>query len=425
MKVNRLKVFGVLALLLIGLVAVSGIAKADTTPVSIEKIYVNDREINYAGGERRGGIEREDSLDLEVKFLSNGTDDEVVVHVEVDGLDHDSEMAEDETSPFSIEPGKTYYKKLSIKLPARMDIDSYALRVWISNRDDDAVTANVQLDVDSARNKIYIKDITFDPDGSVKAGYALLTTVRVKNVGEDTEDDVKVELSIPELGISQSGYIDNLDSEDTKKVEPLYVRIPECAKPGQYQATIKVSYDEGDESVIQNKLLNVVSSDACTTAGTGKTVVAVSSETQQVTAGQSGVVYPLTLSNTGSQSRTYVISTTAGSWADVKVSPNVVILGPSETKIVYVYVSAKADAPAGVQTFGVAIKSGEETLKEITLSANVVKAESAGWDKVKKGLEVALIILVVLLVIIGLIIGFNRLKGKEDEENEENTQTYY
>ena len=37
-------------------------------------------------------------------------------------------------------------------------------------------------------------------------------------------------------------------------------------------------------------------------------------------------------------------------------------------------------------------------------------------DKVKKGLEVALVVLVVLLVVIGLIIGFNRLKGDEDED---------
>ena len=42
----------------------------------------------------------------------------------------------------------------------------------------------------------------------------------------------------------------------------------------------------------------------------------------------------------------------------------------------------------------------------------------------KRGLEIGLIILVVLLVILGLIIGFNKLKGSDEEESGEE-KTYY
>ena len=129
------------------------------------------------------------------------------------------------------------------------------------------------------------------------------------------------------------------------------------------------------------------------------------------------------MTNTGSASKTYSIEAITGTWADVKVSPSIVVMNPGETKIVYVTVAANEDASEGIQTFGVAVKSGETILKEITLRANVLEG-SSGWDKAKRGLEVALVVLVVLLVIIGLIIGFNRLKGDEDDEDMKE-ETYY
>ena len=48
---------------------------------------------------------------------------------------------------------------------------------------------------------------------------------------------------------------------------------------------------------------------------------------------------------------------------------NVVVLGPNEAKAVYVYVSANEDATAGEQLFALKVKSGDDTLKEITLKA--------------------------------------------------------
>ena len=54
--------------------------------------------------------------------------------------------------------------------------------------------------------------------------------------------------------------------------------------------------------------------------------------------------------------------------------------------------------------------------------------ESAGatdWNKVKNGLQIALVVLVVLLVIFGLIVGFSKLKGNEGEESEDLSKTYY
>ena len=45
---------------------------------------------------------------------------------------------------------------------------------------------------------------------------------------------------------------------------------------------------------------------------------------------------------------------------------------------------------------------------------------------VKKGLEIALVVLVIFLIILGLIIGFNKLKNNDnDDPLGENGETYY
>jgi len=211
---TKLRLFSVLALILTGLIAVSGIANADNVPVSIERVSIDGETLE--NGEILGGIVRGDEIEIKVKLLAADDDENVVIEATVEGLDHDNEKASDKTSSFTVKAGKTYYKTLNIELPDRMDVEEYALRIEVSNRRDDEVVYNAILDVDKERNKVMIKDVVFSPENQVKAGRALLTTVRVKNMGEQ-EEDVKIRVSVPELGISASDYLDEVESELCRK----------------------------------------------------------------------------------------------------------------------------------------------------------------------------------------------------------------
>ena len=74
--------------------------------------------------------------------------------------------------------------------------------------------------------------------------------------------------------------------------------------------------------------------------------------------------------------------------------------------------------------FTVAISSGDKVLKQLPLSITVQESQASGASKVKRGLEVGLVVLVILLVIIGLIIGFSKLRGDEAEEGKEGKEYY-
>ena len=282
---SKLKIFSVLALFLVGLIAVSGIANADSVtstvqpvltnlPVSITKLYVNGDPVEMicppgtiSGGEcnleDRADINRGNTIEVKVRVTAANETKNVVVEASIRGLTHDQEKARAETDPFNVKAGKSYYETLTIELPERMTDGDYVLRIAVYDDNDNEVRYNLPLTISADKNKVIIKDVVFDPSGDVKAGRALLTTVRLKNMGEDTEDDVKVTVSIPELGISASDYIDEVKAKGSVKSEELYMRVPECAKAGDYRVTVTVKYDDGKKKVSKDYTVTVIEGEAC------------------------------------------------------------------------------------------------------------------------------------------------------------------
>ena len=63
----------------------------------------------------------------------------------------------------------------------------------------------------------------------------MLATVRVENKGQKDEDDVKVTVSIPALGLSATDYIDEVEEDEEEETEELFIRMPKCAEAGQYE----------------------------------------------------------------------------------------------------------------------------------------------------------------------------------------------
>ena len=319
-----------------------------------------------------------------------------------------------------------------------MDQDrQYQIRVTISNKYGSVIEIGT-LDISGSDHSVQIRDIVLSPENEVKAGRALLATARIKNRGTQQEEDVKVKVSIPALGISASDYIDELDEEDcddedcddSTTSEELYMRIPDCAEPGEYTVKVCVEYDDGDEEACETAKISVVESDSCalpdvdSSASTGKTIITIGPETQDIAKGAS-VIYPVTIANEGSAAKVYSIVTEAADWAEFTTTPsNVLVVGPGESKAAFVSVKANS-AASGLQVFSVTIKSGETVLKQVPLRANITGAAAASsLGKIKKALEIGLVILVVLLVLLGLIIGFNKLRGSEEEEGEDE-KTYY
>ena len=420
-----------LTIFIVSLMAICGMANA--LSVTIDEVKVDGDVVSATSTNSIYDFEKDQDLSVKVRVTANADIDDVQIEAAIRGYDH-NDLMDDISDVFDMKSGVTYTKKLTIPLRLRMDQDRYKLRVRIEDRDGDTTSATYELEVDSKRHSLLIRDVILSPENEVKAGRALLTAVRLKNYGERDEDDILVKVSIPELGESASDYVDELekegDDDDSTTTEELYMRIPNDAKTGEYMLRVEVTYDEGDETEVKEMMIKVKSTcdvdpfSCVPKEDKEKTIITLTSDAQSVKQAGGEAVYPITIRNEGAASKTYVVSADGANWATFRLSPsNVMVIGAGESKAVNVYVSASKDAPVGEQTFSLTVKSGEKTLKEIPMKVSVSQGQVSVWGKLKRGLEIGLVVLVILVVILGLIIGFNKLKGEEEETKGE--ETYY
>jgi len=419
---KKLKIFAMLAIMIMSIfTSVVSAADKGPMPIQIENVWINDKPIN--DNIVRADIERGDSIDVEVQLYAEETLDGIQVEFSIDGYEHaDKVSTEAKTSTFDVEAGETHYKEETLTLPEEMDAnDEYVLRIEITDKDHQKEIQNYILKISTPEHSLKIDDVLFSPGTTVQAGRSLLTSVRLENFGEKDEDNVKVTFSIPELGVADYDYIEEIEADDEKMTQELYVRIPADAENKDYEAIVSADYDDGYETVTKKFTFTVIGGQP-SVAEAGKTVLTVGPETQNVVAGGDEAVYPIAITNSGSESRTYTLGLTIGDWATSRLSENVLVIQPGETKVAYAYVAADKDAAAGEKVVALKVTSGDMD-KEVSLKANVVD-NSNGWDTMKKALEIGLVVLVILLVVIGLIVGFSRLKNKEDEDEDED-KTYY
>ena len=425
----------IFASLMLLLVAIFAMASVSAQIVSVDEVEFDDDEVSPSSSTEIRNFERpEDGVEVKVHFTALEDAEEVEVEVELTGYDDSNDRVRDTEYVDEVKEGETYVERLTLDFPWDMTQDFYTLRVYICPRSGDCVEETYELDVEAEEHGFVIKDVDFSPGLTVEAGRALLTTVRVENFGDEEDNEgVKVKVSIPELGLSASDYLDEVDEDDSVSSEELYIRIPSDASAGSYDVEVSVTYDDGDETVTEEYSLTVTAAEEATEteeAVESKTVITVGPEAQDMTAGQGGAVYPITLTNAAGEAKTYVVSVSGyDSWGSVRIDPsNVVVLGQGETQTVYLFVSANEEA-SGSYTFAVTVSAGSEALKQMLLTANVEGApaeaeETSSADSVKKGLMVGLAVLAILLVILGLIVVVNKLR-QDDEEDEKESKTYY
>ncbi len=377
-------------------------------------------------------VERGKEIEVKVEFRGTGEQDNVRVKAEIDGYEHGS--ITDKTSTFLVESGVIYKKTLYLDIPSDIDAsEDYKLRVRVADKDDyDERSCDVR--IKESRHDIEIQDIIFRPSTYIEADSAVFVTVRLENTGYKKEEDIKVRLTIPEIGIITSDYLDELitqkqedddnrDDESSGQVE-LFARIPENAKTGDYEAKVEVIYNNGHDIITETKTLHI---EGVKSAEVLDSMISVDATSKSVDAG-SEVVYKVMFANFEQEKIVYSAEVTGvGTFATALVDPAFVTIQPDETGELYVKLNTNDNADAGKHAFTVKIKSAGKTVKEVNLEVDV--QAKAGMGDLKSVLQIGFAVLAIILVILGLIIAFRKLREDEGEEEslEEPSagQTYY
>lgn len=409
-------------------------------PAEVVRVEVNGDEVETGTGitER---IDR--GQEIEVKVRVEAAEDAHDLQVMAILFGDERFLVSDASGNFDLDANERTTVTLRLQVPEVFEADNYFLRVILAGRTGFTKSYNYAVHMDQQRHQLVIEDVFFSSNGGkARAGRSLLPIVRVNNLGEEDEEDVRVEVSIPDLGISAVDFIDEIEADEEESSEELFLTVPSDARPGNYDMVVTVRYDELTRTATQTVSVEVLGEarrdsdddddedeDDQPARRSGRTVVTMGPQNQDLVRGEGGAIYPVTLTNEGATSKAYTVGVSGvDTFATVEISPsNVVLLGPGETETAYVYVTAKEEAVGGSHPFTLDIRSGEEVLQQIPLSANVVEPSDEGVGGLTRGLEIAVIVIVIILVIVGLVVAFTRAKkGDEDEEETaQSGQTYY
>jgi uncharacterized membrane protein len=404
----------------------------------IDNIRVNDLSMINTGSPITLDVERGDRLDIEVYITGTGNDsetDDVFVTAKIMGYEFGS-VSESE-GPFSIESGKTYKKTLTLYVPE--DIDSseeYTLRLEVSDRIDE-ISEDILLHIDESRHNLRIYDVVVNPSSTIAAGNPLFVTVRLENLGEKEENDIKVKATIPALGVSTINYLGELNTEnqeenedhlrqDSSKQLDLLVRIPEDAATGVYELKVEVEYNRGHNFLSQSMDLNVEGFEA-EVPGV-QTVINTDSNSKETDVGET-VEYRVMIANIGEQPGVFSVQIDGVStWGEAVVQPGLMTVMPDSTGEVVISITPFNADDSSTHTWVARVMLENNVLSE-SLFTTKVNAQEVEKDTTSNTLKTVLAIvfgiLIVVLIVLALIIAFRKATGNEEESAAIGEQTYY
>lgn len=425
------KTFGLLllAVLLVGFVP----AVSANSNLEVQYLKIDGEELDpYNATSYTLEVNRGDVLPIRVAVANadNNTIEDVQLTAGIFGYQYSQYETQDviqTTKTFDLAPLNQRTLDTELTVPVNMENGQYKLRLFVTDKNSNAYVQEYNLNVVGveSENAVVIKEAYLSPSNEVQAGRALSALVKVENVGQDDLDDITLSVDVPALNIRDTETLDELQAGEKETFEKIIMRFPKNAQAGVYDIVYTVSFDEYESTTHTATVSVLGEQEEESEEPEQKTFVTVPNS-QLVTKGAAGAVYPIMISNAADSAQTYTISVQGvDEWGTVRVDPSSQVVVPAQgSSTAYMYVSANEAAQAGDKYFKLSISDGEET-KEISLTAAVSEPEDAqSWDGLKKALEIGLIVLVIILILVGLIVGFNKIRGSDDDE-EDDEKTYY
>jgi len=116
--------------------------------------------------------------------------------------------------------------------------------------------ADIKLDIERERHEISVMDIILSPEtlSCAKAGMAssLNARVRIQNTGKSDEDEISLEVKLPDLNLGQITHDLTLDKDDDQTFN-FNLNIPAGVKPGTYEVDV-MAYINRDELSTQDSV---------------------------------------------------------------------------------------------------------------------------------------------------------------------------
>ena len=260
-------------LIVLSLVSVPAMAD-ESSNYEISSVYIEG--ISYAS-DSAINVERGDEVTVRVYIEGTGEATDISLKTWIGGYEY--ETVQETSEMFDVEDGVIYGVTLDLELPADLEAEQeYTLYVQAYDATD-VVTETATIMVSKDRHLVEIQDVLVE---DAEAGDYVSATVRLENMGDQKEEDIKVTVTNEELGIETSTYldeltneeIDNEDEEDSGDVT-LTFQLPEDAAEGDYTLEVLVEYNQGYDTAEESVDFHVDAVEAADDAGDDSSVTVV------------------------------------------------------------------------------------------------------------------------------------------------------
>lgn len=362
-----------LLLLLSSLVALP-LAAADASDYSIEAVYVN-------GIQAEGNlvqVELGSTVAIQVYLQGTGENTDVRLGAWIGGYEYGS--VEETSDVFEIEDGVSYKKTLYIDVPEDLDVSSneYTLHVEVYDSES-RETQEYTLYFEQERHDVIIEDVLFSAN-SIAPGDYFAVKVRVENQGGKDEDDLKVTVSIPELGVSNRVYMDELLSGDQDDAPSVYLVIPSDAS-GEYEVLVEVEYNNGYSTVSASDYISVEGE----MVYDENTFVSISSITDLLVGEERS--YKVQVSNLGESAKTFYLDVDG---LDAEYTPRMTVPAGSSGEFVFTLTAEDAGT--------------EYVFVEVSTDEGIVTQELFTVDVEEKSSSAVVLVAVVLAIFVFLFV---------------------
>src|SRR3989344_4788415 len=285
-----------------------------------------------------------DSVTAKVVFTSDVTTSDLKVRFEIEGDQIDVAQT---TVPFEVESGKTYVKKLTLKIPNELEDEisddaELNLRIWGGESTDYTDSFDVRIQ----RPSYDVGFMSISTSQTIEAGKILPVDVVVKNVGYNELNNLYITASFPDLGVKKTGYFGDLvpvedDDDDDFVRARLFLEVPYNVKSGAFSLQVEAksgSFDtmksqdvtvrgglssnvfvSGNQIVVANPTSQLLALKLVPET-TGNALVSLS---ESIVVIQAGTSRTITASSSGSESYKVNIFTANGDLLDsITVSPS-------------------------------------------------------------------------------------------------------
>ncbi|MCG2719457.1 MAG: hypothetical protein L6266_01795 [Nanoarchaeota archaeon] len=385
---NKL-IFTMLAMLLF---AVSFVSAAD---YSIEKVAINGLFIENETVALDLGTRAQ--IDVWIKGFA---EKDVKVKAWISGYEYDD--VQDVSETFQVSTDTLYRKELYLNIPQdlRLDNKNYKLYIEVSDKKD-YVEKVYSVHIQERIHDIIVQDVIIRPGTMTDAGNTLAVQVRLKNYGKRQEQDVKVEVTIPQLGAYSVTYVDFLDSIDSndnsESTAFIPLKIPKDAPTGDFQIKVKALYSNLNEETEATRMIYVNGIDVQAEKQAGS-IVLISSKKDHAL--KEETEYKVGIANLEKSRKSYTVQITGlDDWANYAIMPaSLDVLGEGSGEFLLKVIPFDS----GLHKFTVKVLEAGVVVKESSYSVDVA-TEKQGLFNSNRNLILGLMIVVLAIALIAAI----------------------